>query len=255
MANTQVLAGKVALITGGAGDIGWAVAAQLAKEGAAVALLDVPEQAGRAVEVCAQIQGQGGQAAFFSLDVRKSDEVERALDGAQQTLGAVDLLINCAGVIRWSPLREMSEDDWDLVLDINLRGTFLMCRAVSRAMVARGASGRIVNLASGLATRPSAEVAAYAASKAGVIAMSKALALELAPHNILVNCVAPGMVDTRLVADKRSRQEIENYAKNTPLGRVAEPEDVADTVLYLCSPASRFLTGQTIWLNGGGLML
>lgn len=121
-------------------------------------------------------------------------------------------------------------------------------------LVARGAGGRIVSLASGLAQRPSAEVGAYAASKAGVIALCKALALELAPFNILVNCIAPGMVDTRFIADKRSRAEIAAYAQQTPLGRVATPDDVADTVFYLCSPDSRFLTGQTIWLNGGGLM-
>jgi len=255
MGEKQILTGKVALITGGAGDIGQAVAAKLAEEGASVALVDTPNQASRAVETCAELQSQGGQAAFFSADVRQAAEIERALAGVQQTLGSLDILVNCAGIIRWSALREMSEEDWDLVLDINLRGTFLTCRAVSRAMVERGAGGRIVNIASGLAARPSAEVAAYAASKAGVIAMSKSLALELAPYNILVNCVGPALVNTRFVVEKRSHLEIATTARQTPLGRVAEASDVADTVLYLCSPSSRFLTGQTIWLNGGALML
>lgn len=254
MAETQSLSGKVAVITGGAGDIGRAVAGKLAAEGAIIALLDRPEQGGRGAEICREIKEAGGQALYSGLDIRQSAEVDGALERPRQEFGALDILVNCAGIIRWSALREMDEADWDATLAINLKGTFLACRAASRIMVAQGKGGRIVSIASGLAQRPSAEVAAYAASKAGVIAMSKALALELAPFNILVNCVAPGMVDTGFIAGKRSREEIAAYARQTPLGRVALAEDVADTVFYLCSPASRFITGQTIWLNGGGLM-
>lgn len=240
---------QLALITGGGGDIGQAVAWHLSTQyGFEVWLLDLPSQRERMATCCDKIKVAGGVAGWLEADVRATASLEAAF----ARLTHLNYLINCAGIVRRSALREMDDSDLDAVLDINLKGSFKTCRAAARIMATQN-SGRIINLASGLAAHPGALYSAYGASKAGVIALTKALALELAPFGVLVNCVAPGMVQTRFV-DSWTAIELENYAARIPLGRVATAEDVAETVAYLCSPASRYLTGQVIWLNGGGYM-
>lgn len=237
------------IITGGLGDIGLAVARAFAAQGHRLVLFD--NDLRRAGSVTGE---PGGQANIFQVDVRIAGEVESAVRQAVEVAGPIGALVNCAGVIRWTPTVEISEAEWDFVLDINLKGTFLVCQQVARQMLQAGRGGRIVNLSSGLATRPNPELAHYAASKAGIIALSKVLAQELGPHGINVNCVAPGMVDTQLIAGKRNAGDIQGYAARTPLGVVMKPEDIAEVVLFLCGPQSHMLTGQTIYVNGGGLM-
>ncbi len=240
---------QTVLITGGLGDIGLAVGAAFARQGDLLVLLDSNTK--RAAQVQAEF---GERVLILPTDVRNAGQVQSAVAQTLEKFGDIHYLVNCAGVMRWTPTLELSEEEWDLVLDINLKGTFLVCREVGRAMVAAGQGGRIVNIASGLAVRPNPEIAHYAASKAGIIAFSKVLALELGPHQINVNCVAPGMVETQLVSAKRNPQEIAAYAARSPLGQVLQPEDVAHSVVFLCGPQSRLITGQTVFLNGGGLM-
>ncbi len=253
----KLLENKTALVAGAAGDIGRITVQRLVLEGVtSIILTDRQAEFERLEKLREEVFNMGCSVLTFPANLTDAYEVGRLMEAiADTSMGTPDIAINCAGIIRWSPLREMTDEDWREVIEVNLTGTFMFCRAVSRIMVEAGKGGRIVNITSGLAVRPTAEVGAYAASKAGVVALSKSLALELAPYNILVNCVAPGMVETRFIEGKRNRSEIEAYASRTPLGRVAYPDDVADTIIYLCGPQSRFLTGQTIYLNGGGLMV
>lgn len=238
---------QVALITGGLGDIGLAVARQFAAQGVRTALLD--NNPARTETVVHELAAQ-----VVITDLTTAVAVRGVVEQVLRVSGPINYLVNCAGIMRWTPTVDIAEDEWDAVLNINLKGTFLVCQQVARAMIEVGQGGRIVNISSGLALRPNPELAHYAASKAGVIAFSKVLALELGRHRINVNCVAPGMVDTQLIVGKRDRLAIAEYAERTPLGQVVGPDDVADAVLYLCSPQSWLITGQTLFLNGGGLM-
>jgi 3-oxoacyl-[acyl-carrier protein] reductase len=244
------LAGKVAVITGGAGAICGQIARRLAEEGSDIVLADIAPAAGDAEEAVA---AAGRRSFYVRCDVRRGEDVEAMVRRALERFGRIDILVNGAGGTTWAPVVQLEETEWDRIVETNLKGTFLCARAAGRQMIAQR-SGKIVNIASGLGHTPSAEVGHYAAAKAGVIALGKTLALEFAPYGIHVNSVAPGIVDTPFVAPRRSREEIRAIGARIPLGRVGLPDDVARAVVFLASAASDYITGQTLFVNGGALM-
>ena len=254
MSSSQRFAGQVALVTGAAGGIGAAVALRLASEGATVAVLDRDGDAARASAERIGVEC-GGDVLPIAADVSSADEVEAAVSEVVERFGRLDVLVNNAGVTRDNLLFKLSEDDWDAVIDVNLKGAFLCARAAQRVMVpARG--GKIVSLSSrsALGNRGQAN---YAAAKAGIQGLTATLAQELGPFGINVNAVAPGFVATEMTDATARRQGLEpleyqaRAAEQIPLRRVAQPADVAAVVAFLASEDARHVTGQTIYVTGG----
>ncbi len=242
----------VALISGGANGIGRAVSLKLAANGIFVVIADWEEAA--AAEVRKTIVGAGGKAEVARVDVTKAGEVEAVVGGVLQRHGRVDILANIAGgSIHRKPIEEMSWQEWKEVLDVNLKGTFLFCRAVAPIMQ-RQRGGRVINTASNYGVTGSALRTPYSAAKAGVIAFSKSLALELAPYGVLVNVVAPGPTETARVMKNWTPEYIREREKQIPLGRHGRPDDLADAFYFLCSAESAWMTGQTLHVNGGLVM-
>ena len=238
---------KVALVTGGASGIGAAVAGRFAEEGALIAIGDVNPQG--AEEVAGEIRKRGGKAVFYQLDVRKRDEVNKTIDQVVQEFGRLDILINNAGVTRDNLAARMSEEEWNFVMDVNLKGTFLCSQAAYRPM-RKQRYGKIVNTAS-VVVRGNMGQANYTSSKAGVIGLTRTLALEYARSNINVNCVAPGFIDTPMSADVPQKAK-ELALERIPLKRTGAPEEVADLHLFLSSDEANYITGQVIFIDGGG---
>jgi glucose 1-dehydrogenase/3-oxoacyl-[acyl-carrier protein] reductase len=249
-------AGRVAIVTGGGSGIGRATAARLAAEGASVAVLDVALD--RAEETAAAIGADGGKAAAFRADVRDRSEIRAALDGVLERLGPPRYLVNNAGLVRMSPLDDLEEDEWDLVLDTNLKGMYLVTREVAPA-IAEAGGGAIVNLST-----IEAEVVAassghpqvhYNASKGGVKMLTKALAVELAPRAIRVNAVAPGPIATGFVpgGDPRSPEAWDSIKDRVLIPRFGEPEDVAAAISFLLSDDASYITGTQLGVDGGWL--
>jgi 3-oxoacyl-[acyl-carrier protein] reductase len=237
------LDGKVALVTGGSRGIGAAISHELAKAGAKVA---VNYRAGReaADEVAGEIGGLAVQA-----DVSNPEEVQALVERVEGELGDIDALVNNAGVTRDTLIARMTDDDWQTVIDTNLRGTFNTSRAVARKMLRRRA-GSIVNLSSVVGVHGNPGQANYAASKAGIIGLTKALARELGSRGVRVNAIAPGYVSTELT-DVLNDEQRGLILQNTPLGRLGEPEDVAGAVRFLCSDEAAFITGEVLLVDGG----
>jgi NAD(P)-dependent dehydrogenase (short-subunit alcohol dehydrogenase family) len=245
---------RIALVTGGSSGLGASIAERLAHEGYAVGLTahSQPEAGDRVRD---RIRGAGGSAECLKADVSSESDVARVFDEIHAALGAPDVVISNAGVWPRALVCDMSVADWDHVIATNLRSTFLVCRAAAQAFRARGADGRIVTVASGAAARGAVRGAHYAASKAGIVAFTKSLAQELAPDGILVNCVAPGTVDTPMPRLGMTEAELIQRAHTLiPLGRLGTPADVAEVVAFLVNDRLTWMTGQTIWLNGGDLM-
>jgi 3-oxoacyl-[acyl-carrier protein] reductase len=244
---------KVALVTGAAQGIGAATARRLASEGASVAVVDLT--ADRAQPVVDEITAAGGTAAAFGADVSDEASVGSMVDGVVARFGRLDVLVNNAGVTKDNLLFKMSRDDWDSVLAINLTGVFLCCQAAQGHMVAQR-SGTIVNLSSRSALGNRGQVN-YAATKAGVQGLTATLALELGPLGIRVNAVAPGYVATSMTAATATRvgsspeEHQELAAKNTPLRRVGQPEEIASVIAFLASDDASYVSGQTLYVNGG----
>jgi len=252
---------RVAIVTGAAGGIGAPLCRALAEDGYAVVAADFAEDAGQAL--AQELGAADGRAAFYKYDVRDPRAAEALAAETIQRYGIIDVLINAAGVMSRIPTLEMPEQEWDRVLDINLKGTFLCSQAAARRMVAAG-SGRIVCLASGRGIAGQPRAAHYAASKAGVIGFVKSLAAELAPHGIRVNTISPGNMATEMhfdeLRDRAARSgrsfedELDAARADVPLGRHGTGEDIAGAVVWLASEDSAYITGQTIGVNGGILL-
>lgn len=241
------LNGQTAIVTGAARGLGRCIAESLAVAGAKVACIDVSEEC--QADVVAAIRAAGGTAQAFACDVTQSDRVGETVDKVVEMWGGLSILVNNAGVTRDNVLIRMKDEQWDLVLNINLRGTFLFTRAAARPMM-KARTGRIINVASvsGLMGNPGQ--VNYSASKAGVIGLTRTVACELASRNITVNAVAPGFIATDMTA-KLGDDILAEVRKQIPLGRLGEPQDVADAVLFLASNAASFITGHILTIDGG----
>jgi 3-oxoacyl-[acyl-carrier protein] reductase len=240
--------GRVALLTGGASGIGRACAWELARAGADLALVDAAAEA-QLAQAENLLKGAGGRVVSFRADVREHARAAQVVEETLQRLGRLDLLVNAAGTTSDAPLWEMSEEQWQLVLDTNLKGAFSYTQAAARHF--RGArSGRIVNVASIEAGRGRFGLANYAASKAGLVALTRSAAAELGRYGVSVNAVSPGFIRTPLV-ERLPDSVRERAARESALGRMGEPEDVAHAVLFLCSERARHVTGAVLNVDGG----
>jgi 3-oxoacyl-[acyl-carrier protein] reductase len=246
------LEGKVAVVTGGARGIGRGIVEAFAAEGADVAVADIlPE--GEAASLLQVVERLGRRGLYVRTDVSREGEVRGMVGEVIEALGRIDVLVNNAGVLSQSPLEQMPVKEWDRVLDINLRGTFLCCRFALPHMLGRG-EGRIVNVASQLGQIGAPELAHYSASKGGVIAFTRALAREVAARGVLVNAVAPGPISTGIMPSESEEQE-EALKVALPIRRFGTVEEVAPTVVFLASDDASYYVGQTLGPNGGDVML
>jgi NAD(P)-dependent dehydrogenase (short-subunit alcohol dehydrogenase family) len=246
-------ADKIVLVTGAQQGIGAAMALEFAAAGADVGVNWLDDE-GAARHVAEGVRSAGRRAHLVQADVGRIDAVKGMVAAVEQGLGPVDILINNAGVFPRVPFLDMAENDWDFVLDVNLKGAFFCAQAVARAMVAAGRSGSIINLTSGAAYRGSPRGVHYCASKGGVLSMTRQMALELAAHRIRVNAIAPGLTDTAQPRYGMADEEIAAAGRALPLGRIAEPEEIARAAVFLASDNAGFITGQCLHVNGGGYL-
>jgi NAD(P)-dependent dehydrogenase (short-subunit alcohol dehydrogenase family) len=246
-------ADKIVLVTGAQQGIGAAMALEFAAAGADVGVNWLDDE-GAARRVAEGVRAAGRRAHLVQADVGRIDAVKGMVSAVEQGLGPVDILINNAGVFPRVPFLDMAENDWDFVLDVNLKGAFFCAQAVARAMVAAGRSGSIINLTSGAAYRGSPRGVHYCASKGGVLSMTRQMALELAAHRIRVNAIAPGLTDTAQPRCGMADEEIAAAGRALPLGRIAEPEEIARAAVFLASDNAGFITGQCLHVNGGGYL-
>ena len=245
----MTLSGKVALVTGGARGIGHAIVDGFLKQEARVVIADVIDDIGnRAVDELGGI----GEVCYQHCDVTQADDADAAVKRAVNEYGKLDILVNNAGITRDTLMIRMKEADWDLVLQVNLKGAFLMSQAACRVMM-KARSGRIVNISSVVGLMGNAGQANYSASKAGLVGLTKSLAKELAGRNITVNAVAPGFVETEMTAGL-SDEVRETYLNGIPLKRLGQPKDIAAAVLFLVADGSSYITGQVLPVCGGLLM-
>jgi NAD(P)-dependent dehydrogenase (short-subunit alcohol dehydrogenase family) len=243
------LAGKIALVTGAQQGIGKAIALAYGREGASVVINYLDNQAA-AEEIASQIRALGQRAVPIAGDVAQAADVRRMVE-AGESLGGIDILVNNAGIFPRVEFLDMTESQWDEVLNVNLKGTFLCTQAVAQKLVERGRAGAVINLASSAAFRSSPRGVHYVASKAGIVGVTRATALELAPYRVRVNAIAPGTTDTAQPRYGMSEEELQAAARQVPLGRMGTPEDVADLAVFLASEEARHITGQTLHVNGG----
>lgn len=245
------LEGRAAIITGSGQGIGKAIALGMAREGAAVVIAEIGEANG--LQVKSDVEGLGGKASAIPTDVSREESVNAMVEQSIKEFGRVDILVNNAGIYPVSPIEEMAEELWDRVIGTNLIGTFLCSKAVVPGFLKQRA-GRIINIASGRALQGATEGAHYAASKAGIIGFTKALALEVAPYGVTVNAICPGVTDTAQPRGHRTEEELYAMAAKIPLGRIGQTEDLVGPAIFLASDAARFVTGQMVIVNGGAIM-
>jgi NAD(P)-dependent dehydrogenase (short-subunit alcohol dehydrogenase family) len=249
------LEGKVALITGAASGIGRGISIRLAEMGAFVAVLDIDETKGR--ETATEIEARGGAAAFLKCSVRSAADCRLAVDTIIEKFGKTDILCNCAGIAIRKDIVDLTEDEWDLALDVTLKGIYLLSREVVPHMI-RNRGGSIINIGSGWSLKGGPRAASYCAAKGGVVNLTRAMAIDHGKHNIRVNCVCPGDVETPMLASEcaqlgEDREAFMREAANRPLARVGTPDDIANAVLFLASPMSSWITGAALAVDGGGL--
>ena len=247
------LEGCVVIVTGSRRGIGKGIALGFAEAGADVAVCDLVVQDGKLDSVVEEIQGLGRRSIAVQTDTSKKSDVDNLVQKVMDEFGQIDVLVNNAGVITRSTLLDLSEDDWDKTIDVNLKGYYLCSQAVSKRMLQRR-KGSIVNIASVMGIKAGTSRGAYCISKAGVIMLTKVLALELATDNIRVNAIAPGIVKTEFnEAVWGNRKLLKQWDTDVPLGYVGEPEDIAQAALFLGSSASKYATGHTLVIDGGWL--
>ena len=244
-----MLEGRVSIITGGARGIGKAIAMELADAGSDIVIFDVLDEG---VDTAREIEKKGRKAGFYKVDITDLDAVNSVVEKVLEEFGRIDILVNNAGITRDTLLMRMEEADFDLVIKVNLKGTFNCTKAVLKPMM-KARWGRIINISSIIGLMGNAGQANYAASKAGIIGFTKSVAKELGKRNITVNAVAPGFIRTPMT-ERLSDDVKEGYFKLIPLGRFGEPEDVAKVVRFLASDDAGYITGQVIQVDGGLLM-
>jgi 3-oxoacyl-[acyl-carrier protein] reductase len=243
-------AGKIVLVTGAQRGIGRAIAVRFAAAGADVALNFLDDHAA-AASASAEIAALGRRATTIAADIAKPAQARRLVADAERALGPIDVLVNNAGIFPRAPFLDLTEDTWDAVLDTNLKATFVCAQEVARRMVAAGRPGAIINLSSGAPYRGSMRATAYMASKLGIVGLTRGMARELAPHGIRVNAVAPGITNTAMPRLGNTEEALAALGRSNPTGRLAEPEDIADVVVFLATDEARHLVGQLIHVNGG----
>jgi 3-oxoacyl-[acyl-carrier protein] reductase len=246
------LRGKTAVVTGGAQGIGRAIALGLAREGASVAVADLQRE--KVEAVAAEARNFDVTAIAVQTDVAKEDSVANLARQALGRFDRVDILVNDAGIFPQARVTEMSEQDWDRVLDVNLGGNFLCCRAFAPSMRAQK-YGRIISIASGIAHTGAVAGAHYAASKAGIVGFIKAVARELGPDGITANALCPNIINTELPQSHRTPAELHERLIRNPLGHAMEPDDLVGTILFLASDAASYITGQAVNVNCGTVMI
>ncbi|MBI4286470.1 MAG: 3-oxoacyl-ACP reductase FabG [Chloroflexi bacterium] len=245
------LDGKVAIVTGGKKGIGRAIALALAEAGADVAVCGRTLTDGQLENAAADIRKLGRRSLSVKADITIRDDVEKLVERVVKEFGRIDILVNNAGMLLRSPFLELSEADWDKVIDTDLKGYYFCCQVVGRRMVAQS-GGNIINIASGLGSKPLAGTGVYSIAKAGVLMMTRVLAIELAQYHIRVNAISPAMVKTDMSSYALLTPEaIKQAAASRPLGRIAEPEDIVGAAVFLASDASGYITGHNILVDGG----
>jgi 2-deoxy-D-gluconate 3-dehydrogenase len=248
------LKGKSGIVTGGGSGIGKAIATGLVKAGAEIVLVGRRQE--RLEQAVKEMEPFGGPIIPLRADVSKMEDIRAVVDHTLKQFGKIDFLFNNAGTIRRAPSEDFSEQDWDEVINVNLKGPFFLAQAVARVMIAQKRKGKIINTSSLIAVQGGKRVPAYAASKGGLAQVTKTMANDWAKYNILVNAIGPGWVKTELTAalqqDKERHAEI---LSRIPLGRWADPEDLVGAAIFLASDASDYITGQTIFVDGGWLAM
>ena len=239
---------RVAIVTGGAQGIGEGICFRLAEEGAKVAICDL--KLAEAKKTAKEIEKAGGAALALKVDVSKSSEVDAAVKQVISKFGKIDILVNNAGISLTSKVANMTDEIWGRTFAVNMKGVFLCCRAVIPHMKERK-YGKIINISSVLALRGSMYYAHYGATKAGVVAFTQGLAVELGPHNINVNAVGPGVIDTPMADHDVAPEVRQRLQKRIPLRRIGLPRDIADAVLFLASDEASYITGQCLYVCGG----
>jgi len=255
--NSQLfdLSGKAAIVTGGAVGIGQGIAFRLAEAGAAVMISDVNAEA--ATVTVNQMRSRGWKAEAIKADAASVADARKVTQATAETFGSLDILVNNAGIFPVSPALEISEQLWDKVLAVNLKGVFFYSQAAAARMIETRREGRIINIASIDSLHPSGQLAHYDASKGGVHMVTKSLALELAPHHITVNAIAPGVIQTpgaKVVMSGTPGMSADAFTSRIPLGRMGEPDDIAKVALFLASAAADYMTGSLIVVDGGYLL-
>jgi len=250
----MLLEGKIAIVTGGNRGIGGATSRLLAREGAAITVASRDRPSGEAM--VAAIEAGGGRAIHVTADVSRHEDVERMVVATVEAFGAIDILVNNAGIDVGKPLLETSEAEWDSILDVNLKGHWMCAVAVVPHLIERG-GGSIVNTSSVLAMSSLPNSGVYSASKAGILGLTRSMAIEWGPLGIRVNCILPGSTDTDMMWFGLRPDEIPAERRRvdeaTPLGRVADPEEIAEATVWFCSSGASFATGSFLWLDGGTL--
>ena len=243
------LENKVAIVTGAGSGIGRGIAEAFVREGARVALADWSEPGGQ--ETLEHIASIHGEAVLVVGDVSHASDAQRIVDACLERFGRIDILVNNAGILRYGEVHAMDEETWDSVIDINLKSVFLLSRAVLPSMLAQG-HGRIVNIASVAGLQGFEKLSAYCASKGGMIALTRTMAVDYGGRGITVNCIAPGLIVSAMTADILDNAAMRDaFVSQTPTHSVGQPEDIAQGAIYLCSDESGFVTGEVLVIDGG----